>query len=378
MERHRPSADEKGILGDWALATRVDNGKAIIVVDGRNERPVSFRDLTVDIDDTIARNMFNVAINAPNGCALGWPYLMDPTKEPKRITLFAQEGGSETVATRQDILGVYKLEGDRLTIACRKGGPRPEKFRSKPGSGVTLLVLQRAKPQEANPTGLDTPASTQDPPVLTSEVDPASLPAGTAPPAPAAQVEAVNKETPAGIQRLDPAEEIRRLVPAATAMPAEDFVKIAHEGESPKAPLREASLTHLFLRMRPPPVKDPRRKAMDEEFMLTTGSGQVLPASTIEAEIYRPSSPGAKIAAAGVTPAGPVTLVHADRIRGVTCEVKGDTATGTVSYEVPKLYRGKFNYVAHRTSGAWQITELTMPAWGIHAVRNNHGTWVQK
>ena len=43
-----------------------------------------------------------------------------------------------------------------------------------------------------------------------------------------------------------------------------------------------------------------------------------------------------------------MTLVHADRIRGVTCEVKGDTATGTVSYEVPKLYRGKFNYVAQR------------------------------
>ena len=160
-------------------------------------------------------------------------------------------------------------------------------------------------------------------------------------------------------------------------MPAEDFAKIVSEGESPKAPLREASLTHLFLRMRPPPVKDPRRKAMDEEFMFTTGHVQ-LPASKIEAEIYRPSSPGAKITAAGGAPTGPVTLVHADRIRGVTCEVKGDTATGTVSYEVPKLYRGKFNYVAQRTGGAWQITELSMPAWGIHAVRDRHGTWVQK
>ena len=41
------------------------------------------------------------------------------------------------------MLGIYKLESDRLTVAYRKGGPRPDKFESAPGSGITLLVLQR-------------------------------------------------------------------------------------------------------------------------------------------------------------------------------------------------------------------------------------------
>ena len=54
-------------------------------------------------------------------------------------------------------------------------------------------------------------------------------------------------------------------------------------------------------------------------------------------------------------PAGPVTFVQADRIGEVTCDVKGDTATGIVSYEVPKLYRGKFHYVAGRKGGAGRL-----------------------
>jgi hypothetical protein len=55
-----------------------------------------------------------------------------------------EQGGGKAVA--QDVLGIYKLDGDRLTIACRKDGPRPEKFESLPSSGVTLLELERTKP----------------------------------------------------------------------------------------------------------------------------------------------------------------------------------------------------------------------------------------
>ena len=45
-----------------------------------------------------------------------------------------------------ELLGIYKLDGDRLTLAYHQGEPRPEKFESKPGSGVTLLVLEKKKP----------------------------------------------------------------------------------------------------------------------------------------------------------------------------------------------------------------------------------------
>jgi len=37
---------------------------------------------------------------------------------------------------------------DRLWIAYRVGGPAPEKFESTPGSGVTLLELQRNVPKK--------------------------------------------------------------------------------------------------------------------------------------------------------------------------------------------------------------------------------------
>ena len=175
-----------------------------------------------------------------------------------------------------------------------------------------------------------------------------------------------------------PAEEIRQLIPDATAMTPEDFEKVLAEGESLKAPVGEVSLTRTFLRMRPPPANDPKRKQMDEEFAVTTGSNQ-LSARQFTAEIYGPYFPHVAITADVANfPAGPVTFVHADRICDVTCDVKGDTATGIVSYEVPKLYRGKFHYVASRKGGAWQITELSMPAWGIRLVRGEKGTWVQK
>ena len=54
---------------------------------------------------------------------------------------------------------------------------------------------------------------------------------------------------------------------------------------------------------------------------------------------------------------GPATMIHAGRITDCTChQVNGDQYAGTVSYEVPKLYRGKFDYVAKRNGGKWQIT----------------------
>ena len=35
-----------------------------------------------------------------------------------------------------------QFEADRLTVALRHGGQRPDKFESTPGSGVTLVVLK--------------------------------------------------------------------------------------------------------------------------------------------------------------------------------------------------------------------------------------------
>ena len=71
-------------------------------------------------------------------------------------------------------------------------------------------------------------------------------------------------------------------------------------------------------------------------------------------------------------------MIHADRITGCTCEVQGDTATGVVSYKVPKLYQGQIEYVAKRKGDTWEITEFIMPVRKIHVVRSKKGAWELK
>ena len=92
-------------------------------------------------------------------------YCLNTDKQPKQITLFASTAG---IVQRQDLLGIYKFEGERLTIAYRAycfGGKPPEKFESQPGSGVALLVLERAKPAAAAAPAATGPKSAAPPAV---------------------------------------------------------------------------------------------------------------------------------------------------------------------------------------------------------------------
>ena len=65
------------------------------------------------------------------------PFYLDPTREPKKITFLSGNLHPE------NMYGIYRLDGDNLHIAYRKQGPTPEKFKSTPGSGVTVLLLQK-------------------------------------------------------------------------------------------------------------------------------------------------------------------------------------------------------------------------------------------
>ncbi len=68
-------------------------------------------------------------------------FRVDPTKTPKTIDIVDIDKG-------RIIRGIYRLEGDRLTVCDRgaKKGGRPVEFATKPDSGFVLVVLNRVKP----------------------------------------------------------------------------------------------------------------------------------------------------------------------------------------------------------------------------------------
>jgi uncharacterized protein (TIGR03067 family) len=67
---------------------------------------------------------------------------LDATKQPPQIDMIGTEGANKGKAAQ----GIYKLDGDRLTICyTMPGQDRPMQFESKPGSGATLVTWRRAK-----------------------------------------------------------------------------------------------------------------------------------------------------------------------------------------------------------------------------------------
>ena len=68
------------------------------------------------------------------------PYKIDPSKNPKTIDFTIKAGDTEGVSR-----GIYKLEGDTLTL-CRTVGDieRPKEFKTTAEAGF-LVVWKRAK-----------------------------------------------------------------------------------------------------------------------------------------------------------------------------------------------------------------------------------------
>ena len=66
-------------------------------------------------------------------------FKVDSTKSPKTIDVTPKKEGEKTHA------GIYKLDGDTLTICINHDETRPTKFESPEGTQTMLLVLKRDK-----------------------------------------------------------------------------------------------------------------------------------------------------------------------------------------------------------------------------------------
>ncbi len=71
-------------------------------------------------------------------------YTMDASKTPKTIDFDIKKGHDQ--GKKQ--LGIYKLDGDKLTLVLTEPGSttRPKSFKAEAGDSLAEVVLQRVKP----------------------------------------------------------------------------------------------------------------------------------------------------------------------------------------------------------------------------------------
>jgi hypothetical protein len=71
------------------------------------------------------------------------------------------------------------------------------------------------------------------------------------------------------------------------------------------------------------------------------------------------------------------TIVQADRITNVTCNVVGRAATGEFSFQVPEIGKGTVQYSANHEAGNWQITEFRLPThnWRFQLAESGKWKW---
>ena len=121
------------LRGTWLTVSLVNDGKTL--VDDKTKPTGPATTLVYDGDkwmvqvgdQTVAHGTFKV----------------DVAKTPKEIDVFDESGLSNDRTKR----GIYEISGDTYRFCLAPAGkPRPTEFSSKPGSGHSLGVSQRAKP----------------------------------------------------------------------------------------------------------------------------------------------------------------------------------------------------------------------------------------
>jgi RNA polymerase sigma factor (sigma-70 family) len=115
--------DEEKILGTWALVAYEEGGQKA------PEEAIKDARVTLTADGKMTAKQGEKVQE--------FTYELDPAKKPKEFSGTNDKG--------QTMLGIYKLDGDTLTVCFDRGGGRPTEFASKEGTAVVLEVLKREK-----------------------------------------------------------------------------------------------------------------------------------------------------------------------------------------------------------------------------------------
>ena len=119
--------ERANLQGSWKLVEGVQNG-------------------TTTPPETLDKANITVTIKGDKLFAetqkLEWTFVLDPNHQPKAADFISRKDDKERVET-----GIYKLEGDRLTLHLAAiGSERPVNFTIPAGDKRSVLVLQRQKP----------------------------------------------------------------------------------------------------------------------------------------------------------------------------------------------------------------------------------------
>lgn len=117
--------DPPSLLGAWDAQTGIIGGKP--------DNPPAGTQLIFDKDGV-------ATFTEGGGKGEAGSYTFDAKASPAQIDLTAPGGPKQ-----EKLLGIYKIEGDTLTIAMSMGGERPKTFESPVGSAVMLITCKRAK-----------------------------------------------------------------------------------------------------------------------------------------------------------------------------------------------------------------------------------------
>lgn len=137
-DKKQPADDREALQGSWVLESLVRDGNP------GTEKDVEGKGWVIKGDHITLK----FGANDPAGPLSELTYTLDTTAKPKAIDyVMAPPKGREGKGPLPKWTGIYKLEGDRLTLAVHTG-TRPADFVSKKGSKVTIFVYRRGKPAE--------------------------------------------------------------------------------------------------------------------------------------------------------------------------------------------------------------------------------------